>query len=157
MIVEIDHLFNHAGNTRLVAGWIYKEFWEGKGLYSLEALEALLRQADRADRIPLSLLALVDGQPAGTVNLIENDDHARPNLRPWLAALVVLPEHRRHGIGSGLVCRLIEEAKSLHLPEVFLGTDIPAFYSRLGAVHYEQAGESLCIMRIPLAGAARGS
>lgn len=150
MKIQIHHLFNHPQHIRLVAQWIYAEFWKDKAGYSAETFETLLRQADNPDRIPLSLIALADGQPAGTVNLVHTDSEIRPDLHPWLAALVVVPEYRHFGIGSALVRALMLEAKGLGFPELYLGTDIPEFYSSFGAEHYQQVDESLSIMRLPL-------
>lgn len=152
--LRIDHLFNHPHHTRLIAGWIYDEFWRDKAGYSVETFERLLRQADNPDRVPLSLLALVADQPAGTVNLIDSDSPSRPHLHLWLAALFVLPEHRRNGVGSALCRALLAEARRLKIRELYLGTDIPAFYAALGAEHHEQVDETLCIMRFSLTPAA---
>ena len=95
MRARVEHLFDHPAHLPLVAEWIYREFWVGKAGYSAATFATLLRQADSADRIPLSLLALVDDQPVGTVNLIHCDSESRPDLHPWLAALVVVPILRR--------------------------------------------------------------
>ncbi len=154
MNAQIDHLVYHPEHIRLVAGWIYREFWEGKAGYSVGTFETLLRQAGDPDHVPLSLLALAEGRPAGTVNLIHNDDPERPHLHPWLAALVVVPEFRHHGIGAALVRALAREARRLGFFELFLGTDIPAFYTRLGAQLHEQVTDVFCIMRLPLAGSS---
>ena len=148
--VEIDHLFNHPGRIRTVATWIYDAFWQDKPGHSVEGFEVLLRQATDPDRIPLSLLALADGTPAGTVNLIHSDSESRPHLHPWLAALFVHPSFRRRGIGSGLTRALLSEAGRLDIPELFLGTDIPEFYAALGAELHERVDETACIMRFRL-------
>ena len=153
MEFQIDHLMDHPEHTRLVAEWIYREFWQGRDRYSADDLEGLLRQATDRERIPLSLIAVAGGRPVGTVNLIDNDDPTRPQLHPWLAALLVIPEYRGRGIGAALVRALLGEAKRLGYEEVFLGADIPAFYSRLGAEHFEQATETLSILRFRLPGA----
>ncbi len=150
MGISIDHLFGHPEHLGLVARWIYNEFWAGKAGYSVETFEDLLRQANEPDHIPLSLVAYVDGQPAGTVNLIQCDSQRRPNLFPWLAALVVVPVHRRKGVGSLLVRRLVSEAERLGIEELFLGTDIPSYYAAFGANIHERFEDNLCIMRIPL-------
>lgn len=160
MPITIDHLFNHTDTVSLVAGWIYDEFWQDKPGYSPATFNALLRDADNPERIPMSLLALVDGQPAGAVNLIHNDDESRPHLHPWLAALVVVPEYRGQGVGSALVRQLLQKARRLGVVELYLGTDIPGFYERLGAVIHEQPGEDHWVMRFSLAAesqAVRGS
>jgi predicted N-acetyltransferase YhbS len=154
--LKIDHLFDHPERIRLVAGWIYEEFWRDQAGYSVETFELLLRQANGPGRIPLSLLALVDGEPAGTVNLIHSDSRSRPRLQPWLAALFVVPEHRGRGVGRALCRALVAEARLLGVSELFLGTDIPGFYAALGAEHYEQVTDSDCIMRFRLGQAASG-
>ncbi len=150
MALRIDHLHNHFRHTRVVAGWIYDEFWRDKPGYSVETFETLLSQATDPGRIPLSLLALDDDNPVGTVNLIHNDSPSRPHLHPWLAALFVVPEKRGSGIGSALCRTLLSHARRLGLSQVYLGTDIPTFYSRLGAEVIESVGDSLCVMRVRL-------
>lgn len=147
MDVKIDHLFRHPRHLPLVAEWIYREFWADRPGYSPEFFAGLLRDAADPDRIPLSLLALSDGEPAGTINLIDNDDRSRPHLHPWLAALVVVPAFRKRGLGTLLVRSLLREAGRLGFREVFFGSDIPAYYLKLGAEYVEKATESLWIMR----------
>jgi predicted N-acetyltransferase YhbS len=146
----IEHLCAHPQHISLVAGWIYEEFWAGRPGYDVGVFERRLREARDPGRIPLSLLALVDGQPVGTVNLVECDSERRPDLRPWLAALVVARGQRGSGIGGALVRALVGEARRLGLTELFLGTDIPAFYERLGGRVVERFDDGTCIMRIAL-------
>lgn len=153
MRVRIDHLFEHSQHLRLVATWIYEEFWRGRAGYSVEGFEALLRQAGDPDRIPLSLLAILDGEPAGTVNLIESDSPRHPHLHPWLAAPSVGPAHRRQGVGGALCRALVSDARRLGFTEVFLGTDVPGFYAALGAELHEQVADTLSIMRFRTADA----
>jgi predicted N-acetyltransferase YhbS len=148
MNLRIEHLHDHPEQFPTVAHWIHREFWVGREGHSPERMEARLRTAADPDRIPLSLLALVDGVPAGTVNLVENDDEERPQLTPWLAALLVVPEHREKGVGSQLVRELVKHGRRLGVPRMYLGTDIPAFYERLEARVHEQVTDAFCVMVI---------
>ena len=75
------------------------------------------------DRIPLSLLAIAGGLLVGTINLVESDDENRLHLRPWLAALFIIPDRRRQGIGSMLVRDLQHRAANLGVPAFYRGTD----------------------------------
>jgi predicted N-acetyltransferase YhbS len=145
---EIEHLFRRPEHLPWVAARIYREFWVGRDGYSPEFFAALLRDASSPDRIPLSLLALVDGAPAGTINLIENDDSARPHLRPWLAALVVEEGFRGRGVGSTLVRRLLGEARRLGEERVYLGSDNPGFYERLGARVLERPPGGIAVLEL---------
>ena len=145
---EICDLFQFPQFVTTVAQWIYDEFWSDKDEYSVDDLAGLLRDAVADDAVPMSLLAFCDGRPAGTINLIENDDVQRTHLRPWLAALLVLPEYRGRGIGSALVRTLQCRAAGLGIDRLYLGTDSPDFYRRLGAVVHEQVTDEFCIMSL---------
>jgi predicted N-acetyltransferase YhbS len=144
----IAHLFEYPEHRALVARWIYGEFWTTSNVHTPQSLERLLRQATIPDEIPMSILALDDGVPVGTVNLIENDDDNRAHLRPWLAALYVVPSHRGRGIGSLLVGELAKRASALGINTVYLGTDNPGFYEQLGAVVHEQVNERFAVMKL---------
>jgi predicted N-acetyltransferase YhbS len=145
---QIVHLYEHPQSIERVARWIYAEFWADKEVHTTESLAAYLRNAIHPDAIPLSLLALVDGEPVGNVNLIEHDDDTRTHLRPWLAALVVVPEYRGRGIGSQLVRELAGSAATLGYSKVYLGTDNPGFYARLGAAIHERVASDFEIMQL---------
>lgn len=152
MNVEICPLYRRPDLTRDVAQMIYNEFWVGvDGGLTLEFLDDHLRCTHDPDRIPLSWIALVDGELAGTINLIENDDAKRAHLRPWLAALVVAQPHRGRGVGSKLVRTLLDDARRLAIATVYFGTDGPGFYERLGALRHEHVKDDFWIMRFELA------
>lgn len=131
---------------------IYNEFWiDVEDGMSLGDLIAHLKTASGPQQMPLSLIALVDGQLAGTINLIENDDENRAHLRPWLAAMVVRADLRGRGIGSALVKALLVDARLMGIPTVYFGTDGPGFYERLGAVKHEHVRDDFAIMKFELA------
>ena len=148
MTHRIANLFEHPEHIDLVARWIHAEFWADKNVHTPESLAGLLRLAASPDAIPLSLLAFADGEPAGTINLIENDDDKRTHLRPWLAALLVVPSYRGRGIGSTLVRELADRAAALGITALYLGTDSPGFYTRLGAAIHEQVDENFAVMEL---------
>jgi len=82
------------------------------------------------------------------VNLIEIDDERRAHLRPWLAALLVLPPYRPQGIGSLLIRSLQEQAGRIGERQMYLGTDNPDFYIRRGATVVERLDSGFCILRL---------
>ncbi len=149
--MQITDLFNHPQLIEAVAKMIYNEFWiDVEDGMSLGDLIAHLKTAS-GQQMPLSLIALVDGQLAGTINLIENDDENRAHLRPWLAAMVVRADLRGRGIGSALVKALLVDARLMGIPTVYFGTDGPGFYERLGAVKHEHVRDDFAIMKFELA------
>jgi predicted N-acetyltransferase YhbS len=151
-MLQIVHLFNHPQLVDAVAKMIYDEFWTGiEDGMTVDELVIHLKNASGSQRVPLSLIALVDGQLAGTVNLVENDDEKRTHLRPWLAAMVVRTDFRGQKIGTALVKTLLAAARSMKILTVYFGTDVPGFYERLGAVKHEQTCNDLVIMKFELA------
>jgi GNAT superfamily N-acetyltransferase len=86
-----------------VAGRIWKAFRQHKGTPLAQigdGLDALLK-ADGA--LPFALVAEIDGQPCGNALVIDNDEPARPDLTPWLAALWVDEAVRGRGIAGALL------------------------------------------------------
>ena len=50
----------------------------------------------------------------------------------WINAVMVVPEHRRHGLATKLVKRASEMAKELGVEVLYVLTDIPTLYKALG-------------------------
>jgi predicted N-acetyltransferase YhbS len=102
------------------------------------------------DSLEVSLVARVGGKLAGSALLVRNELDAAHGLTPWLAGLVVVPEHRRLGIGSALVRAIETRAASAGVSELHLYTwDARDFYARLGwsAVEkFDQGGETMLLM-----------
>ena len=130
-LIRIADLFETPHHIPSVARWIFDEFWADNDGYTFDELIVLLGHASQPDQLPLSLLARVDGVPVGTVNLIENDDPQRHHLRPWLAALYVVPEYRRGAIGSELVRSLLDRARRLLDPGGLPGNGQPTLLRAL--------------------------
>jgi predicted N-acetyltransferase YhbS len=157
MQCSISHLHEHAWHRAAVATLIHEEFWTAVPGASAERMAARLAEADSADRIPLALVALHEGQPIGAINLVDNDDEDRPEWFPWLAGLVVAEPWRGRGVGSALVRALIQDARRLGIPRMYFGTDGPGFYLRLGAVVQEQVRDDFWFMRFDLRAMTGGS
>ena len=85
--------------------------------------------------MPLTLVASLDSRPVGTVTLLAHDVETEqwPNLSPWLAALYVIPECRRRGIGRALVNATVAKAAVLGESQLYLLTvGREPFYADLG-------------------------
>jgi GNAT superfamily N-acetyltransferase len=148
--LQVKHLHMVPWHTTAVAQLIHNQFWADKPGATAAGMQARLETAEHADRLPLALVALHGGQPLGVVNLVDDDDQDRPDCKPWLAGLVVHRAWRGRGVGSVLVRELLAHARRLGLPHVYLGTDAPGFYTRLGAVEHEHVRDDFCFMRFDL-------
>ena len=156
--ISVAHLFEQPWHLQAVAELIHEEFWVTVAGASVESMAQRLGQAN-SSQVPLCLVALVQGQPVGTVNLVDNDDEHHPEWHPWLAGMVVDRAWRGQGVGSALVRKLLNEARRLGIERVYFGTDGPRFYERLGAVVHLQARPGFWFMRFELSmpASAKGS
>jgi predicted N-acetyltransferase YhbS len=149
--MRITHLHEVPGHRTAVAALIHHEFWTAVPGASVERMAERLRQADSRGAVPLCLVALSDDdQPIGAVNLVESDDDDHPEWTPWLAGMVVAQPWRGQGVGTALVQALLAAARDLGVPRVYLGSDGPGFYTRLGAVVQAQPRAGFWFLRFDL-------
>lgn len=151
MSVRIEPLHRHPQHVGFVARLVYDEFWVGvaDGLTEAYLADAFGGRGPPG-RVLASLVALDGDAPLGCVHLIDNDDDSLPDLYPWLAAMVVVPQRRGQGIGSALVRGLMHEARAMGFARLWFGTDGPGFYERLGAQRHLRHGEHFWTMRLEL-------
>jgi len=89
--------------------------------------------------VPFALVAELDGLPCGNALVIDNDEPAKPDLTPWLAALWVDEDVRGRGIAAALLEEAAERCRTLGVPRLHL-TSRPAlrdFYTGLGWIALE--------------------
>jgi GNAT superfamily N-acetyltransferase len=141
----------------VAAEWHFRECGHTDPGGSLEAWTAGLARQAGADQIPGTLIALVDGSPAGVVCLVAQDMPGygpAAGLTPWIKGLYVVPSERRRGLGGLLVRRCESWAASLGHQVLYLYTErdsgAQALYEHLGwqathAGHYE--GINMTVMR----------
>jgi len=129
----ITYLADYPQYLSTVAGWVFDEWGQEMPGSTLESIQVLFNLHLNRDRIPLTMLALVEWQPVGTASIFLHDMNTRMDLTPWLAAVYVLPEFRGQGIGSQLVRAIEDVATRLQLKQLYLFTpDRADFYARLG-------------------------
>jgi GNAT superfamily N-acetyltransferase len=103
-----------------------------------------LREAERDSRLHLptsaAFVALDGDRAVGTVQLHEFEIDAMRDRSPWVCGMVVLPEYRGAGVGSGLLAALEQFAASHDVPRLWVFTESAvAFYERCG---WQRHGES---------------
>ena len=117
-----------------VAERIWKAFWHHRGTplaQISDGLDALLK-ADGA--IPFALVAEIDGRPRGNALVIDNDESAKPDLAPWLAALWVDEDVRGQGIAGALLEEAVRRCAGLGVPRLYLNSRpvLQDFYTARG-------------------------
>jgi GNAT superfamily N-acetyltransferase len=136
--MQIDYLAYHPECVPALARWHQAQWSYLDTGVSLKQRTAFLRShhapADRGPApIPTTFVALSGRTLLGSASLIAHDMDTRMDLSPWLASVYVAAEHRRQGIGTLLVRRVLEEAGALGHEVVYLFTpDKEMFYARRG-------------------------
>jgi GNAT superfamily N-acetyltransferase len=116
-----------------VAMRIWRAWWEDAG-YPLDYIAGRLRENIEPTPIPFALVAHDGGTFLGTASVIASDLAERPQFTPWVAAVWVEPEARRHGIGAALVDRAARDGFALGIVRLNLCArpQRSGFYERLG-------------------------
>jgi GNAT superfamily N-acetyltransferase len=154
--LTLHYLSDHPDLVPILAEWQHGQFGFLSPATSLE--QRLARYATHTGhcQVPTTFVAHLDGVPVGCASLVANDMFDRPELTPWLASVYVLPDFRRQGIGAALVNRVVEEARALAQPQVYLyTTDRVPFYTLLGWQEVERRlyrNHDVAIMVRPLTG-----
>lgn len=116
-----------------VADRIWQAWWMTQG-YSLDHIAGRLRENMNTAPIPFALVAHAGETFLGTVSVIASDLAERPQLTPWVAAVWVEENARRHGIGAALVDRAVADCFALGVSRAYLCARprLSGFYGRLG-------------------------
>ena len=142
-------LIDHVAHLPLLARWNV-DAWGAATGRSYDGYVARLNGYLSRNRLPTALIALWDGQPAGTACVNLDDMSTRPRLTPWLANLYVDPAFRRRGIGSALVHAAEDAARAAGHARLYLYTpNQERLYAALGWRVLERAfydGEDVAVM-----------
>ncbi len=144
---QISLLLHHPEAIPTLAGWFFGEWGHLDEARTVATETERLSARLHADHLPLTLVALIDGAPVGTVSLRAEQVPERREWTPWLAGLYVEPGQRGRGLGGELVAAAEQAARQLGFEAMFLvAYDREAFYHRLGwttvesVVYHRQTG-----------------
>ena len=95
-----------------------------------EKLRGFLHRA----RVPLIVVAKVDGEVVGAAQLKFREMDIYPDREHWLGGVYVLPTMRGKKIAEQIIARLVDIAEQLGVRELFLQTERleGGLYGRLG-------------------------
>ncbi|KQR75960.1 GNAT family N-acetyltransferase [Rhizobium sp. Leaf341] len=124
---DVPH-FRAIMTDRLWTAW-----WRDEGLITRDQLARKIDENLGSTGIPIGLIAHRGDVFCGTVSVIEDDMPARPQYRPWLAALWVEDGARRQGVGERLIDTALDKVSGL-APEIHLycTPENTPFYERRG-------------------------
>jgi GNAT superfamily N-acetyltransferase len=116
-----------------VADRIWQEWWEADG-HPLSYISGRLRENMSNTPIPFALVAHDGDEFLGTASVIASDLAERPQLTPWVAAVWVEPDARRHGVGAAVVDHAAQDCFALGIGRAYLCARprMSGFYEGLG-------------------------
>lgn len=116
-----------------VADRIWRAWWKEDG-HPLGYIAGRLRENIEIAPVPFALVAHNGETFLGTASVIASDLAQRPQFTPWVAAVWVEPQARRHGIGAALVDRATRDGFALGFGQLYLcaRAQRSGFYERLG-------------------------
>ena len=133
--ITIDYLKNHEAGIPRLATFSYQEWRPVHDRAQMTFDDVVRSYAQRAniDVLPLALVAIHQGTIIGTGSLKLQDLDVRPHFTPWLGGLFVTAENRSRGVATALIRRLLQEARRLKIPSLYLWTpSAEGLYAKLG-------------------------
>ena len=149
----IHFLEEQTGFIPQLAAWCHAEWKDFYGGKTVEDVQAYFAANTSRDRLPISYVAVEEGQLCGTVTLDAEDLDLRgyEDVSPWLVCLYVEKAHRRRGLGRHLIQHALEEALRLKLSSLHLWTEnLEPMYLQLGWRVLERTqfhGHEITVMR----------
>ena len=122
MDLSLAYLADYPEAGARLARWHYAEWMDLLPEWSVAEASAELATHTGRQVAPTTVIALVDGQLAGSASLLIDDMPGTEAWSPWLGSVFVAPEHRGHGVGAAMVDRVIADATALGFPMLHLFT-----------------------------------
>lgn len=112
-----------------VTDWI----WQAFGLPdSRDFFASIVATSQREGELPLTFVAVEGEKLVGTIGLWRCDLISRQDLYPWLAALYIDENQRGRGLGATLQQHVIDHARTLGYPKLYLYSACKDYYERFG-------------------------
>jgi predicted N-acetyltransferase YhbS len=140
-IVDLRERPHHAD---AVAERIWNAFWKHHGTPLATLRDGIAAIVRKGQGVPFALVAETDGEVCGNTLVIDNDEPAKPELGPWVAAVWVDERMRGQGVARALIDEALRRAGALGVSKIYL-VSRPAlrpFYTKLGwTVQEEGVGQ----------------
>jgi GNAT superfamily N-acetyltransferase len=128
MNFSIGFLNDYPDDIKTVAKWHYDRWQNILPDFTLDSYTEFLFSHYRRGGIPTMFAAIENNLVIGTAALDDDDMDSHPNLSPWLVSLYVDIKYRKQGVGSALINRVIDEARSSGVKNLYLFTPDREFY-----------------------------
>lgn len=124
--LKIDPLADHPEAIPLLKQLFESEWKSYYGPAGGGNAEQDLIAYSNQSKLPIGVVAYLNGELCGIMALKAHSIDARSHLGPWVAAGLVVPLHRRKGIGAHLLVAVEGIAKRLGYSRIYSGTSTAA-------------------------------
>ena len=115
--------------AQIVTDWLCQAFGTAD---SRDFFASIVEKSQREGEMPLTFVAVDGDKLVGTVGLWRCDLISRQDLYPWLAALYIDEKQRRPGLRAKLQQHVIDYARRLGYPQLYLYSACKEYYERFG-------------------------
>ncbi len=133
--VVVDYLAHHPHCIPEIADLLFAQ-WSALFLadgVDKEQLLTMLALRATTGQLPITLVALSNGELLGTGSIKLAEPATRAGLSPWLAGMYIKAPYRGSGIGAQIVNALEAKARHLGVETLYLSVGAAVdFYTRLG-------------------------
>ena len=140
MSVVIKYLADHPEFIPQIATWYFNAWGHHESDNSMEKIAARLNTKLNRARVPIPIVAIVDGKLLGTAQLKAHEMEIYPDREFWLGGVYVDESARNQRIAQQLTHRIEEIARHLGIHELFLQTARldGGLYAKSGWIPMEQ-------------------
>ena len=141
MSLSFAYLADRLEAVPQIARWWFDEWGHTRPGDSVEALTSRVRGLLNRDQLPIQVVTILENRIVGVAVLkLHEKFDLYPDKDFWLGDVFVAPEFRGQGIGSALVMRIVEIAKSRGIGSLHLQTQNlnGGLYAKLGWKTIEQ-------------------
>ncbi len=121
-MIKIAYLADHLDMIPTLSEWALAWAPDYYGSRSLEDIGQDFRQEARRTGIPIRLIAFLDSELAGMINLREQAMQGYPQYSPALGGLYVLPAFRKQGVATAMVKAIMELARKEKHDRIYTST-----------------------------------
>ncbi len=143
MTCQVQQLSECLQHLETVGNWIFYQWWSRR-CDSAEVVFSWLHTHTQKDKVPYTVVALVEGIPVGSCSVIQNDCVHRPQYSPWVAAVFVKPEMRHRGIASAMLQEAAAIAERADVKGLYidcLGVTAPVYEKNGWKVYEREVGD----------------
>jgi len=134
-MIPCERIPSDATVREIVAQWSHVEWQASFPGDTPDTYLQIFAESDASDtEPPFVYVAWLEGELAGTASLVPDDElPGATESGPWLAAMYVHPDARRHGVANALLSHVEDEARRIGASTIYLYThDQREWYARHG-------------------------